>query len=200
MNNLNNSDYQLIFDFFNAVSPISDELFNELKQCFSKKIFAKGEPILKAGEIETKASLVVKGVVHQYIYDDDMPITINITPAGLSFNSLKSYLEGAPSLEIQEAISDVELLYIEKYDMESLAKINHEFSYLLYKIYEYILLDRENRTFLLQYRNPAKRFKLFHDIVKRSNWILEGTPDKYIASYLNMTPQQYSKEKRKARR
>ncbi len=49
---------------------------------------------------------------------------------------------------------------------------------------------------LLQYRSPQKRFRLFHEIVERSNWILDGTPDKYIASYLNMTPQQYSKEKR----
>ena len=51
---------------------------------------------------------------------------------------------------------------------------------------------------MLQYRNPSKRYALFLEIVERAKWILEDTQDKYIASYLNMTPQQYSKEKKKA--
>ena len=134
--------------------------------------------------------------MHQYIFDDDVAITTNLTPLGLPFNSLKSYIEASPSLEIHEAITDVEIIYLEKKDMELLAQEYYQVSYLLYKIHENILLDRENRMLLLQYRNPQKRFRLFHETVIRSNYILEGTPDKYIASYLNMTPQQYSKEKR----
>ncbi len=191
------SDRQLFRDFLQMALPVSDDLFAEIVKIVKKKTYHKGETILRAGDVETTVKIVAKGIVHQFVYDDDVPITINITPKGLSFNSLLSYLEGTPSLEIQETITDVELLCIEKQDMENLARANNEFCFLLFKIYEYVLLDRENRMFLLQYRNPAKRFRLFHEIVKRSNWLLEGTPDKYIASYLNMTPQQYSREKSK---
>ncbi len=196
MKQILDSDYKALYNFFNDCAPLDDELFQKVCTFLKKKAFVKGESILKAGDVETKSSLVVKGIVHQFIYDDDIPITTNITPKGLPFNSLKSYIEGSPSIEIHEAISDVEIIYLEKQDMEMLAKENHQFSYLLYKIHENILLDRENRMFLLQYRNPQKRFRLFHEIVERSNWILDETPDKFIASYLNMTPQQYSKEKR----
>lgn len=59
------------------------------------------------------------------------------------FNSLKSYIEEEPSLEIQEAITDVEFLCIEKQDMERLAKESRQF--FLYKIHEIIQRDRENR-------------------------------------------------------
>jgi CRP-like cAMP-binding protein len=126
-----------------------------------------------------------------------MQMTINITPKGLGFNSLKSYLNEVPSDEVHEAITDVEIVSITKHDLDMLVKKNHEFCYLMLKVYENILLDRENRTFLLQYKNPTKRFMLFHEIVERANWILGDTPDKYIANYLNMTPQQYSNEKKK---
>ncbi len=197
MNSITEADYRLLYDFFSLSAPVSRELFEEIKPFLKKRIYLKGASILRSGEIETRSNIVIKGIVHQFVYDDDIPVTTNITPKGLAFNSLKSYIEGSPSLEIQEAVTDVELLSIEKQDMEELAQKNHQFSYLMYKIHESILLDRENRMFLLQYRSPAKRFRLFHDIVIRSNWILEGTPDKYIASYLNMTPQQYSREKNK---
>ena len=194
------SDYLLLRKFFTMATPVNDDLFDQFSILFEKKEFSKGEFILKEGEVETKSNIVVKGVVHQYVYDEDAIITTNITPKGLAFNSLKSYIDESPSFEIHEAITDVELLYIEKKDIENLASENKEFCYLLYKIYANILLDRENRMFMLQYRSPAKRFIIFHELIERSQWILDGTPDKFIASYLNMTPQQYSKEKRKVQK
>jgi len=188
---------QLLFDFLKLAAPLTADMFAEILQYFNKKSYNKGEYILKEGDIETNANIVIKGVVHQYIYDEEEIKTINITPKGLSFNSLKSYISELPSFEIQEAITDVELFYMSKKDIEILAKKNNQFSYLMFKVHERILLDRENRMFLLQYRNPAKRLKIFHENVERANLILKDTPDKYIASYLNMTPQQYSNEKKK---
>lgn len=114
----------------------------------------------------------------------------------MGFNNLKSYIDGSPSLEVHEAIINTTIISIEKKDIETLAQNNHEFSYLMFKIYERILLDRENRMVVLQNRNPSKRFSLFHEIVERADYILKDTQDKYVASYLNMTPQQYSKEKK----
>ncbi len=188
---------QLLFNYFNSAAPVTEEMFTEILKHIKKKTYKKGDYILKEGEVEVKANIVVKGVVHQYIYDEGEPKTINLTPQGLSFNSLKSYIEEQPSVEIQEAITDVELIYLTKNDLDMLAHINGQFSYLMFKVYERILLDRENRTLMLQFKNPTKRFRLFHEIVERANFILKDTPDKYIASYLNMTPQQYSNEKKK---
>ena len=198
MNTVNQSDYQQFYHFLTTITPVSEDLFGIIRPLLKKKCFQKGDAILREGEIETNSKFVLKGVVHQYLFEEDEPVTINLTPGGLVFNCIKSYIEGTPSVEIQEAITDVEVLFIEKFALDELAQKNQEFSYLLFKIYESILADRENRTLMLQYRNPSKRYQLFHQIVKRAQWIVGDTPDKYIASYLNMTPQQYSKEKRMA--
>lgn len=198
MKEFSKNESQLLLDFLKlAAAPLTDELMVEILKYLKKRSYRKGDYILKVGEVETNANIVVKGVVHQYIYDEDELKTINITPKGLSFNSLKSYISEQPSLEIQEAITDVELIYLTKKDIEMLAQKNYQFSYLMFKVYERILLDRENRMFLLQNRNPSKRFRLFYENVERANLILKDTPDKYIASYLNMNPQQYSHEKKK---
>ncbi|TYP96762.1 CRP-like cAMP-binding protein [Tenacibaculum adriaticum] len=200
MKTISDSDCQLLYDYMQLAAPISDDFFSELIKYFKKRKFAKGETILKEGEIAFRSNIVIKGVVHQFVYDEDIPITTNISPKGFAFNSLKSYMERTPSIEIQEAITDVEILSIEKKDLEMLSKKWTEMAYIMYKIHESILLDRENRMSLLQYRNPSKRFQLFHEMEERSNSMLKSTPDKYIASYLNMTPQQYSKEKRLQKR
>ncbi|UII25837.1 Crp/Fnr family transcriptional regulator [Fulvivirga maritima] len=196
MNN-SSSDLEQLKAFFNSIAPLPDDVFAEVIKYVKKKAYEKGEAILSSGQIETRSNFVLKGVVIQSIFDEGIPITLNITSAGLAFNSLKSYLENVPSEETHEAITPVEVLYILKSDLEMLAKAHHEFCYFLFKLHEVILLDRENRMFLLQHRQPGKRLFLFMQNVERANYILAETPDKYVASYLNMTPQQYSKEKKK---
>ncbi len=197
MNHRFNDEERLFFNFFKQVAALSDDDFAMIIKHFKKKVYRKGDAILKEGEIEIKSSFVLKGVVHQYIYDETEQVTINLSPAGLSFNSLKSHILGTPSVEIHEALTDVELFYIEKNDIEKLLEESCVFRLVLYRVYENVLLDRENRTFLLQHKSPAKRFELFIETVERSEWILKQVKDKYIASYLNMTPQQYCREKSK---
>ncbi|MEH0153250.1 cyclic nucleotide-binding domain-containing protein, partial [Limibacter armeniacum] len=138
MNKISRSDYKVLHQFLESAEPLSEDLFEEIRDYISKKTYKKGEAILRAGDIEVNSNIVVKGVVLQYVFDEDIPITINITPKGLSFNSLKSYIDGSPSVEIHEAITDVEILTIKKNDLEMLAKKYHEFSYIMYKVYEKI--------------------------------------------------------------
>lgn len=188
-------DFLVLEYFINNSFKISEALFNHIKSICVKRIFNKGECILKEGDVELYSNIVIKGVVHQYVIDVDKEVTTNLTPKGLGFNSLSSYINKTPSVEIQEALTDVELISINKDLIIELLNNYNEIGVLLYRIHEDILLDRENRMHLLQYRNAEKRFKLFYENVKRSKLILEVTPDKYIASYLKMNPQQYSKAK-----
>ncbi|MDO6853415.1 cyclic nucleotide-binding domain-containing protein [Cellulophaga lytica] len=192
---LKDEDFKILYDFFNNSYKINEEIFNVVKSFCIKRVYQKGECILKEGEIEQYSNVVIKGVVHQYIVDIDKEVTTNLTPAGLGFNSLVSYVNQVPTEEIQEALTDVELISLKKEHIEEILKNYNEIGILLYRLHEDILLDRENRMHLLQYRSAAKRFKYFYENVERSKLIIQHTPDKHIARYLKMNPQQYSKEK-----
>lgn len=77
MNDLSTHDFELLHAFIKPFSQISQKTLEEIGIYFTKNFYKKGESILKIGEVETKASIVLKGVVHQYVFDEGECKTIN---------------------------------------------------------------------------------------------------------------------------
>lgn len=196
-NDLLSSEKELLFNFFNQVHPLTKIEFESIVHVFKKKSFKKSELILSAGQIETKTSLVLKGVVHQYVIVDGNLCTIDFSLSGMSYNSFTSYVENSPSNQIQEALTDVEIIFIEKSDAEKLLITNHYFCYIYTKLYEQVHLEREKRSLLLQHKNAYKKFELFLNTITKSENFLSEIPQKLIANYLSITPETYSRVKKK---
>lgn len=108
----------ILFNFFNQVYPITEIDFIPIVKNIKKKSYKKGEIVLGIGDIETKTSLVLKGFIHQYVIIEENLFTIDFSLSGMSYNNFTSYMENSPSNQIQEAITDVEILYFEKNDIE----------------------------------------------------------------------------------
>lgn len=196
-NSLLSSEKEILFNFFNQIHPITKIEFETIINGFKKKTYKKAELILTTGQIETKSSLVVKGVVHQYVVIDGDVCTIDFSLSGMSYNSFTSYVENSPSNQIQEALTDVEIIFIEKSDAERLLLENHYFCYIYTKLYEQVHLEREKRSLLLQHKNASKRFELFLKTITKSEDFLREVPQKLIANYLSITPETYSRVKKK---
>lgn len=195
--NIQSSEKQILFNFFNQVHSISNQNFEPIAKICKKKTYKKNEIILDLGQIETKTSLVLKGVVHQYVIVDGNLCTIDFSLAGMSYNCFTSYVENSPSNQIQEALTDVEIIYIEKSDAERLLLENHDFCYIYTKLYEQVHLEREKRSLILQYKNAYKKFELFLLSIAKSEDFLKEVPQKLIANYLSLTPETYSRVKKK---
>lgn len=197
INNLLPSEKDILFNFFNQVHPISHVEFEQIVNVFKKKTYKKGELILSIGQIETKSSLVLRGVVHQYVFIDGDLCTIDFSLSGMSYNCFTSYVENSPSNQTQEALTYVEILFIEKSDAEKLLLENHYFCYIYTKLYEQVHLEREKRSLLLQHKDAYKRFELFLNTITKSEDFLKEVPQKLIANYLSITPETYSRVKKK---
>lgn len=185
-----------IYNVLHELFSISKEDFEPLQKILKTKRYKKGDLILKKGEIDLKHSFVVSGIIHQYVMIKDSMYTIDIKVSGMFFNSLKSYLEESPSLEIHEAITDVELVVFKKDDFEKLFN-EHTFCYIYMRSIESKFLERENRAFILQHLSAFERFKLFVELNPNAQRFLLEVPQKLLATYLAMTPQTYSKVKKK---
>lgn len=186
-----------LFNFFNQVYPLTLEDFKHIVQVVKKKKFKKGDILLNIGQIETKTSLVLKGFIHQYVIIEDNLFTIDFSLSGMSFNNFTSYMEKSPSNQIQEAMTDSEILYFEKEDIEKLLLQSHSFSYIYTKLFEQVHLEREKRSLLLQHNDASKKYELFLDTIIKSKMFLEQVPQKLIANYLGITPETYSRVKKK---
>jgi hypothetical protein len=58
-------------------------------------------------------------------------------------------------------------------------------------------LEREKRSLVLQYKNAYKKFELFLLSIAKSEDFLKEVPQKLIANYLSLTPETYSRVKKK---
>lgn len=190
------SEEEMLYSFFEQVYPLTKDDFKNIIKYIKKEEFKKGDFILKMDQIENKTCFILKGVVHQFVIIDDENFTIDISLPGMSFNNFTSFVEETPSNQIQEVISDSEILYLEKKDSEKLLIESPSFCYIYSKLYEQVHLEREKRSLILQHKNAEKRFELFLETIQKSNRFLNEVSQKLIASYLNLTPETYSRVKK----
>jgi CRP-like cAMP-binding protein len=196
MKMLKASEQDMLYSFFEQVYPLTKDDFKNIVKYIKKKEYKKGEFVLNIDQIENKTSFILKGIIHQLVIIDNEAFTIDISLPGMSFNNLISFVEETPSNQIQEVIADSEILYLEKKDSEKLLIENPSFCYIYSKLYEQVHLEREKRSLLLQHKNAGKRFELFLDTIQKSNRFLNEVSQKLIASYLNLTPETYSRVKK----
>jgi len=193
LRSLNSTEQDVLFNLISSIYPISKLDFMQVVKSMRSRFYKKGELILNLNQTETKNNLVLKGIVHQYVVIDDDIFTIDITLSGMTLCSFTSYVEETVSLQIQEAITDVELIYIEKTESEKLFRQNLPFVYTYLKLLENVHLDREKRSLLLQHKSAQKRYELFVSSSPKSERLLAEVPYKLIASYLNLTPETFSR-------
>jgi CRP-like cAMP-binding protein len=196
MKMLKASEHDMLYSFFEQVYPLTKDDFKNIVKYIKKKEYKKGEFVLNIDQIENKTSFILKGIIHQLVIIDNEAFTIDISLPGMSFNNFTSFVEETPSNQIQEVIADSEILYLEKKDSEKLLIENPSFCYIYSKLYEQVHLEREKRSLLLQHKNAGKRFELFLDTIQKSNRFLNEVSQKLIASYLNLTPETYSRVKK----
>lgn len=196
MKTITASEQEMLYLFFSQVYPLTKDDFSAIAKVIKKKTYRKGEFVLNTNQQETKTNFILKGVIHQFVIIDDESFTIDISLAGMSFNSFTSFIEETPSNQVQEAITDSEILYLEKKDSERLLLESPSFCYIYSKLYEQVHLEREKRSLLLQHKNAGKRFELFMDTIQKSDRFLNEVSQKLIACYLSLTPETYSRVKK----
>lgn len=195
MHTITESDINLVYNLFSQITTITKADIEDMLVFLKKGKYEKNEKILDIGQTETRLNFVIQGIVHMYTYIDGEIFTINISLPGMLFNSLDSYLLTKPANLIQKAISDVEIIYLEKADAEHLMLKNNTFCYVYAKLFEYVLSVREQRTLMLQYRDASKRFDHFINLIPEGKLYLQEVPQKLIAGYLGLAPETFCRVK-----
>lgn len=187
---------KILFEFLLNIYPISYEDFIHIEKALKIELYKKGELILDKGSIDTKIKFVVSGVVHQYYIIEDNMLTKNFALSNMLFNDFQSYVEKTPSIEVQKALTDVQILTLQKKDAERLLIENHPFSIIYSKSLSDFYLQREKRTLILQHKSAYTRFEYFMNTLDVASRYLQEIPQKRIADYLGITPETLSRVKK----
>jgi len=174
---------------------ITNERHGDFLGFWEEVRYSKGSFITEAGRVERYFYIVLEGVQAIYI----------LTPSGdkkvigFSFDGsfsgiYDSFLQNTGSHYFLEALTDSRMLRMNKEQYDSLFEKYPEFNEWGRIVHQQLLIGRVQREVELITMDAKQRFDVF---MERCPEKLLTVPQKYLASYLNMTPETFSRMRRR---
>ena len=152
--------------------------------------FAKGEMILKEGEICRNIYYIEHGLVRQFYFKNDKEVTEHLGVDHTIFMCIESLFKEEPTHLQVQAIEPTLLYALPKARLEEVALHNVNIQILYRKILEESLIISQVHADLLRFELAQSRYKR---MCKMSPQVVLRAPLVYIASYLQMTPETLSR-------
>ncbi len=171
-------------------STMTHEELDVLESILVPMKFAKGELILKEGEVCTNIYWVVKGLVRQYYFKNGKEVTEYMAVENTICMSIESLFLEQPSHQQIQALEPTVIFAMPKPRLEREAVRNTNIQMLYRKILEESLILSQVHADMLRFESAPERYA---KLVKRCPQLVLRAPLVYIASYLQMTPETLSR-------
>jgi CRP/FNR family transcriptional regulator, anaerobic regulatory protein len=163
---------------------------NKIVKRLEFKNAKKGEVLTQIGEVEQYLYFVVQGMMRLYFYRDEKEISLDFFFAEDFTGSLSSFLTRQPSTLSLEALAPVSLVRIKYDDLQSLYTEGVKFERMVRLFTEELFMKISDKNIELLSLSATERYeKLLHAQPK----YVQEIPLKYLASYLNITPESLSR-------
>lgn len=153
----------------------------------------RGEFLKVNGSIDTNIYLIDAGSVRVFIMDEYEEQIIRFGYQGDIIVAVDSFLTESPSSIYMQCLKRTVLRVVQKSKFMAIIHSNIENLKLWNSILEFLILQQMEREKDILTASPQERFKR---VLKRSPQLFQEIPNKYIASYLRMTPETLSRLKK----
>jgi len=182
---------QYISSYFGIHSDDMEKIISLFKQTSLKK----GDFFTKTGSACDKLSFIQSGLLRVYVITPDKEVTQWISTQGYFVTDLSSMIFNTPSRWTIQALSDTELYTITKNDYNRIGELIPQW----YKL-EKLFIARcftimEDRIFSHLSMTAEERYHFFFSQNKE---LFNQVPLQYIASMLGMTPETFSRIRKKS--
>jgi CRP-like cAMP-binding protein len=184
---------ELLRQFVSGYVPLTDEEFALLAENISIRTFERRELLVKAGEKERYMNFVVKGLVRMYFYKGKTEIITNIAKEGQLISASASFLSGDPSNYFVETIEASTVFSLDRGDLDRIYGLSSRIERLGRLMTTFFVLQKEEWEQEWMRLDTRERFVRF---VEANPDLVSRVPQKYLASYLNMKPETFSRQKR----
>lgn len=154
--------------------------------------FGKKEILTRAGEIENYFNFIVKGLVRKYYEKNKLEINTQISMEGHIILSQESFHSRTPSEYYIETIEPSVFVSIQFDDLEKLYRISKKMEHLGRLVITHTMMIKDKWQMQMVKMTPRERFLNF---VMKNPDLLQRVPQKYLASYLNIKPETFSRFK-----
>lgn len=167
-----------------------NKLINELTKTGEYKTIAKGDYLIREGEIELNLYWVESGALRVFYLTEFEEHVIRLGYKDSFINSLSSFIKQTPSEFFVEAIRKTTVKVISKEQLNELVHANNDNLKQYLALMEILVTQQIDREIDLLITSPAERLKR---VLARSPDLFQEIPLKYIASYLRMKPETLSR-------
>jgi CRP-like cAMP-binding protein len=141
--------------------------------------------LIKEGETAQKLFFIKKGSLRVWFNNNGIEITAQFFFEGQAATSLDSFLNKEPSLFTIEAMEPCEITILNKSDYDTLMANDPAFKDWFYGTAIQKLLLHSKRLLSFIKNKPMERYR---DLISQQPEIFQRVPQRYIASYLGITP------------
>jgi CRP-like cAMP-binding protein len=185
--------HQLFLAFLNKVIPLEEEEYIRVIQPHTQvRQFKKKTVITKAGEVERYLNFLVEGLVRKYFKKDDDELITQISREGQIIHSQGSFHKQRPSYYFVETIEATTMLSIDFDQLNDIFSTSAKMERMGRLVITDIMVLHDRWQMMLLKMSPRERFL---DFVQRNQELMQRTPQKFLASLLNIQPETFSRFK-----
>ena len=182
----------LLYQYLLLFVDITTEEFAYWCKFIELRHFEKKVKLVDIEENELYVNFVVKGLVRKYFYRRTEEVITQIARQGELICSSVSFLSGKPSDYVVETIEPTTVLSISAVNMEKVYALGHRMERLGRLVIIDWLLKKEQWENQRIKLGPKDRFLTF---LSENPDLFNRVPQKYLASYLNIKPETFSRYK-----
>jgi CRP-like cAMP-binding protein len=180
------------YHYLQGYVPLTRHEFHQLEPYFEIREFEKKVKVIHAGEVERYLNVIAWGLVRKYLPVRNREITVQLASEGHIIHSELSFHYRVPSRAVVETIEPSVFLSISYDSLEQLYERFPKVERLGRLMISDLFIKKDNRYFDQLRKTTRERFL---EYVKTHPQMLQRVPQKYIASYLNIKPETFSRLK-----
>jgi len=183
-------EFTKLLDFFPQID-LSPEYEKHFRNSWETKDFKQYDLITEAGGVENYFYYVLEGVQAVYVLNEKgEKVVLGFSYTGSPSGVFDSFITRKPATLFLEALKPSRLLAISSSNYQKLFERHPEFHEWGHEFFKNVLLGRLSREVELLTLHSKERYINF---MQRCPEELKIIPQKYLASYLNMTPETFSR-------
>lgn len=182
--------------FIKSIVDLNEKELLTISSCFTPRSIKKGKYLLKAGEVCKDLVFVKTGCIRMFYLSGEIEISAWFSLKNSIAMEIQSFISQTPSICYLQAIEDTEIYSLSKTKLENLYNKEPKTQELMRKIWEGALVLTIPRFSSLQNDSAEKRYL---DLLKNPE-LMSQIPQKYLASFIGVTPTSLSRIRKKMKR
>lgn len=178
--------------FINEYVQLPPEEMDNILSKFKRKIIKKNEFVLQQGEICSDLIFVQSGCLRLYYLQDEVEVSVWFALKHSSAIEIYSFISETPTNYFLQAIEETEILYLPKTALNKLYETYPKMQEMMRKFWEDVILHLLQRFTALQRDSAEQRYL---DLLNKPA-LLQTIPQKYLASFIGVTPTSLSRIKK----